>query len=316
MWAAPYNTMIKIRYVIATVALATALGLNLGALVMHTNAQATPNHAGLIIQSPNGQITTRCITFDEPEITGYELLRRSNLPLVVDIASGGIVCKIQNTGCNFPAQKCFCECQDMVQSCVYWQYYFQSSGVWKYSPQGMFGQKVTNGSVNGWSYGAGGASSGGAAPPLMTVDQICGAAVAPPATAQLATQTAAVSSPVPANTSTAVKPTAPATPKPAPTVTGAIGAASTSSSVASRTPAPFETVTTRATEIPMSSPTVESTATSEPKATIAPLPTVEQTTPAQPDTPSPTGYIAFGVIVVVLGGLLLVTRAGMGKTKL
>ena len=159
--------MIKVRYVIAIAALTSALGLNLAALAAHAvnaRAQATPNHAGLIIQGPNGQVTTRCVAFDEPEITGYELLRRSNLPLVVDIASGGIVCKIQATGCNFPAQKCFCECQDMNQSCIYWQYFFLSGSAWKYSSLGIFGQKVTNGSVNGWSYGAGGASSGGAAP--------------------------------------------------------------------------------------------------------------------------------------------------------
>ncbi len=310
--------MIKVRYVIAVAALTSALGLNLAALA--ARAQATPNHAGLIIQGPNGQVTTRCVAFDEPEITGYELLRRSNLPLVVDIASGGSLCKIQNTGCNFPAQKCFCECQDLNQSCIYWQYFFLSGGTWKYSPLGMLGQKVTNGSVNGWSYGVGSASSGGAAPPLMTVEQICEASAAPTAPPTAAPAATKQQVAPPASTANLIPASTPTPTAATVTAVSTTALAVTPSPVAFSSPSPASATspTVPSTKTPVSVAAAEpATATSQPSLTprAALIPTIEPATTTQPDASSTTSYVVFGVIVVALVGLLLVTRSGMGKSK-
>jgi len=313
--------MVKIRFVVGIVALVGALGLNLAAMVIHTNAQATPNHAGLIIQSASGQVVTRCITFDDPEITGYELLRRSNLALVVDIAGGGSLCKIQNTGCAFPAQKCFCECQDMAQSCVYWQYYIQTGGAWKYSPLGMLGQKVTNGSINGWAYGAGNSDSGGAMPPSLTIEQICGTAAQQTAASTIAVPAAATPTKVtrPA-TAIVVKSTSDGTRA----ATTALTAQSTSSVMTSTVEAPTPTAKptpmATATVTPQPAPVVVAIdgtpkPSSTPAATNPPEPAVAVTTPVQMGATGTTSYIAFGVIGVVLVGLLLVMRAGQGKGK-
>ena len=182
------------RYLAAFLALVVAIGLNLAALYLHTNAQATMNHAGLVVQYRDGRTVTRCVSFSEPEITGYDLLRRANLQLIADAASGGTICKIGDTGCSFPAQQCFCECQDLNQSCVYWIYYFQVNNAWKYASLGSFTQKVTDGSVNGWIYGAGSASSSVLLPPLLSLDQICSPATAtalPSVNTPLVTATAA-----------------------------------------------------------------------------------------------------------------------------
>src|SRR5712691_2296606 len=104
--------MIKWRYAVPCVALACALGINLAAIYLRTDAQANANRAGLVVQYNDGRVVTRCVTFTEPEISGYDLLRRASLPLIADTSGGGSICKIGNTGCNFPAQQCFCDCQD------------------------------------------------------------------------------------------------------------------------------------------------------------------------------------------------------------
>ena len=325
--------MIKVQHVIVVAALMGAFGLNLGAMVMNARAQAntdrgesaaSANRAGLIIQKPGGEVISRCVTFTEPEITGYELLRRASLPLIVDIASGGIVCKIADTGCSFPAQKCFCECQSMNESCIYWQYYVQVAGTWKYSPLGMFGQKVTEGSVNGWSYGTGGASTGGAAPPLLSFDQICGDASGSPASTPGTTATIAQSSPMPTPTASANAEVKPTLPVPSPTPISTVAPATTANKApvtvtittlpATATPLPQSTVSAKLVEVthePLPTSATPTQPAISPTATLPQPPATSTST----DSQSTTGYIVFGVIVVALFGLLLVTRTGMGKAK-
>ena len=76
-----------------------------------------PNHAGLVVQFGNGVVLSDCIAFNEPQISGIELLQRSRFNFVVD-PSGGLgsaVCSIsgegQEQGCQFPLEDCFCQCQ-------------------------------------------------------------------------------------------------------------------------------------------------------------------------------------------------------------
>lgn len=127
----------------------------------------------------DGGIATRCVAFSESEITGYDLLRRAQMPVIVDVSNGISVCKIGPTsGCNYPAQKCFCDCQDLNGTCIYWMYYYQDKGQWKYAALGAGSQKVKDGDVNGWVYGAG-TTTGGAFPPVISYEQICDAAPPP-----------------------------------------------------------------------------------------------------------------------------------------
>ncbi|HEY3288848.1 MAG TPA: hypothetical protein VGK87_01845, partial [Anaerolineae bacterium] len=60
--------MIKARNLVVVFAMMASFGINLMAYVVNAGAQTTQNRAGLVIQSANGQITTRCVTFSETEI--------------------------------------------------------------------------------------------------------------------------------------------------------------------------------------------------------------------------------------------------------
>jgi hypothetical protein len=142
----------------------------LGGFVPHTDAQQ-PNRVGLVVDFGDHHIT-RCVEFTESEISGYDVLRRAGLDIVVDTSNpmGVIVCDIDNTsGC--PASNCFCECQG--SPCVYWAYHRLVDGSWQYSQLGASSQKVQDGDVEGWAWGEGALNTSGAKPPLKTFEEIC-----------------------------------------------------------------------------------------------------------------------------------------------
>ena len=144
--------------------------------------------AALVVRFADGSMEKRCVAFSEPSITGAELLARSGLQVIMDHSSqGGTVCSISGSGCAYPTQDCFCRCEGLT--CEYWAYYHWVSGGWQYSQVGATGYKgVTDGAMEGWSWGAGNFSSG-TEPPVVAFSEVC----APPATAtHTATATATV----------------------------------------------------------------------------------------------------------------------------
>jgi hypothetical protein len=176
----------RARHAGLAAALAAALALNLAAWGARSAAQSDAGRAGLIVQFKDGSVVTRCVAIDSPDMTGYDLLRRADLPVVVEAGSMGVtVCKIGGDGCDAPAQPCFCECQDLGGACAYWIYFVAVEGKWRYSILGAAGQKVADRSVHGWIWGAGKSDGADVAPPLLTFEQICEAqlADAPPAAA-------------------------------------------------------------------------------------------------------------------------------------
>lgn len=100
------------------------------------------NRAALVVDFGNGTFITRCITFSEDSISGYEALMRSDLNVTVN---GGAVCGIEGTGC--PADNCFCAMPD------YWSYWRLADETWQYSATGAPGTVVRDGDVEGWSWG-------------------------------------------------------------------------------------------------------------------------------------------------------------------
>jgi hypothetical protein len=173
--------------------------------------------AGLVIVYEEGLVETACVTFSEATITGSELLSRSHLNVERDVVGlGEQVCRIGETGC--PASDCFCQCQGGAD-CTYWSYWQQVDGAWRYSQAGAGMVQVTEGTIQGWVWGAG--SSGEAPePPPITLDEICAvpeptvtgiAATLPPATAlavaeATATTAAALATPTAAPTSGTTSP--------------------------------------------------------------------------------------------------------------
>lgn len=157
------------------------LGSLLLAIALTVTAQAQPaeSRAGLVVQYGDGEVETACVRFGEPEISGIELLERSGIPAVVQGGSmGAAVCKIGPDGCDYPAESCFCE-RDGARS-TYWAFYSLEDGEWSYATLGAGGVSVRDGSVHGWAWGDGDSGSG-ARPPLLGIDELCGAEAQPTA---------------------------------------------------------------------------------------------------------------------------------------
>lgn len=125
-----------------------------------------PNRAALVVRFGDGTVQTQCVAFAEPSITGQQLLDRSGLVPITD--PDGAVCSLSGQGC--PPDDCFCACP--FPECEYWAYYHWQGGAWSYSNVGAFGQKITNGSLEGWSWGEGDFSQG-VPPPVIAYSEIC-----------------------------------------------------------------------------------------------------------------------------------------------
>lgn len=185
--------------------LCTGLGVTL--------AQAdSPNRAALVVVHGNGQVVSQCVEFAEESISGYELLERSGLDLGVELAGmGATVCRIDNEGCNFPADDCFCRCQG--ESCVFWIYWHLVGNAWQFSGLGASSYRVSNGDVEGWVWGEGSPGGGGAAPPEVSFAEVCAAPTKTPAPP--------THTPTPTTTDTPTptpEPTGTPTPEPAPRI--------------------------------------------------------------------------------------------------
>lgn len=171
------------------------------------------NLAGLVIDFGGGRVETRCISFGEQSLSGYQLLERSGLGFQIDASSGmgAAICQIEGTGC--PGTDCFCQCKG-GGTCNFWSYWLLEGGNWQYSLAGASSTSVSHGQVQGWSWGPRNAND--ARPPMSTsFEQICAAQL--PATA-----TPTPLSPTATATATSLPPTAtpiPATATPQPTAT-------------------------------------------------------------------------------------------------
>lgn len=134
------------------------------------------NRAGLVVVHGDGRVVSQCVEFAEDEITGMELLERSGLDLNVDAASGmgAIVCRLDQEGCSFPAEPCFCQCRG--QPCVYWTYWNLDGDQWQFSNLGASSRKLRHGDVDGWRWGE---TSQATIPPRLTFAEICRPAATP-----------------------------------------------------------------------------------------------------------------------------------------
>lgn len=141
--------------------------LLLAALYFHSSAvaQVDVNQAGLVVLFDEGDVLTECVTFEE-EITGYELLERAGLSVVIKDYGGGLgfaVCKIEDLGCDYPAKNCFCRGDD-----ISWRYWYWEDGGWVYSGLGASSRTVEDGDVDAWVW-----SGGEGEPPDLDVSVLC-----------------------------------------------------------------------------------------------------------------------------------------------
>ena len=157
-------------------------------------AQA-PDRVGLVVRFGDGSTITRCVEFNESEISGYDVLERSGLDITAffDSGMGAAICSIEGEGCS--VEECLtCATPD------YWSYWRLTDGIWSYYQAGASTSTVRDGDVEGWSWGS------GDSPPILSFEQIC----APPPTntppPPTATSPPPTDTPVPAPTATSSPP--------------------------------------------------------------------------------------------------------------
>lgn len=132
------------------------------------------NRAGLVVIHGDGSVVTRCVEFSDETISGADLLALSKLDLAVEASGmGATICRLDNEGCNYPRENCFCQCQSTP--CIYWTYWRQEAGKWTYSNLGASNTTIRNGDVQGWRWGE---SVGNEAEPptAISFDMICAGA--------------------------------------------------------------------------------------------------------------------------------------------
>lgn len=155
---------------LATAALSWILLYGHGQVV----AAQDPGRAALIVWLDEERVETRCVAFSEPQITGYELLRRSGLEMEANVQGmGALVCEIQDTGC--PPGDCLCQCKG-GEACTYWSYWHQEEGEWHYATVGASAYQVKDGAVEGWSWGPGSVTEA-IEPPSLSFEEVCSGAV-------------------------------------------------------------------------------------------------------------------------------------------
>ena len=128
------------------------------------------NRAALVVRLDDGDVHTQCVDFPEPQIDGYELLLRSGLPVAAEVQGmGSLICSIDGVGCG--ADDCLCQCRG-GGDCVYWSYWLRQGGGWQYSQAGASQVPVSDGAIQGWSWGPG-AANVAIPPPNLSFGDVC-----------------------------------------------------------------------------------------------------------------------------------------------
>jgi len=165
---------------------AAGLALILAAIPGVLAAQ-TPR-AGLVVVHGDGNTLTRCVELPATTISGVELLVSSGLDLSLD-ASGGMgtaICRVDNEGCSYPQDDCFCQCQGAP--CVYWSYWRREGDAWIYSSLGASSTTVSDGSLEAWVWNTGTVGrSADREPPSLRFEDVCAPAAAEPSPADTPT---------------------------------------------------------------------------------------------------------------------------------
>lgn len=235
------------------------------------------NRAAVVVRFDDDSVATACVSFDEPEISGFDLLTRAGLDLEIEAQGlGTLVCSIDGTGC--PASDCLCQCRG-GDDCVYWSYWHRLEDEWIYAAIGASAYPISDGAVDGWSWGPGSVTEA-IAPPELAFDDICQAPEDTPTPTPTQTPT---ETPTPSATPTVtltpsitptregIRVTPPPAPSPAPT----------------DTPPPMPTVTRTAVPTATVRPTATPTPTRSTVLQTAAAPRVTNTPGASP-TPFPT----------------------------
>jgi hypothetical protein len=140
------------------------------ALTLFTGTAAFGAEALLVVNLGN-RVITECVEFDGPVTTAFELLQLSGLDFTFQTFNqGAAICSIENTGCQFPAESCFCQCSATSQGCRFFGLFFVRKGEYVQSNVGASTLVVHQGDVIAFSF-----EENGAAPEeVFTFEDVCG----------------------------------------------------------------------------------------------------------------------------------------------
>jgi LPXTG-motif cell wall-anchored protein len=170
-------------------------------------------HAALVVDT-GSRTTTYCVELDAGSVSGLHLIQLAGLQygLTYRLGFGGqAVCALEGVGPS--TGDCFGDYPD------FWGYWHgNGSSGWSWAGTGAASASIREGTVEGWSWGAGASGTSHPAPPAQGFDDVC----------------AVASTPTPKPTSTP-KPTPTFVPSatPAPTRSGGAGGGSATGSPAS-----------------------------------------------------------------------------------
>jgi len=120
-----------------------------------------PSRVALVVHFGDRTVT-RCVSFEESQISGYDVLERSGVEVTASFGPmGAAICAIEGVGC--PAERCL-----LCEAPRYWSYWRLVEGAWTYLQRGPSLAEVTDGDVQGWAWGEGGP------PPRVAFGDVCG----------------------------------------------------------------------------------------------------------------------------------------------
>lgn len=129
----------------------------------------------LIIVGEDEQPKTACISLPpDDDTSGYDVLLASGLSINASVGPLGTgVCALDEVGCFYPSQTCFCQCSG--GRCSYWAYYYQDAGEseWRYSQISVDKHKVEDGGLELWIWRKYASADEDAVLPDYTWDAIC-----------------------------------------------------------------------------------------------------------------------------------------------
>jgi hypothetical protein len=116
-----------------------------------TNAQG-PDEANVVVQFDDSDVIVRHINFTAP-ISGLKALQMTGLNIgTYNFGWGIAICNIEGVGCPATAADCFC-------SANFWGYNYWDGSAWQGYLVGAADSVINDGAVEGWRWGAWGASA-------------------------------------------------------------------------------------------------------------------------------------------------------------
>ena len=122
------------------------------------------NKAGVVVQNSTGEVITRCVEFEEPEITVEELLQRTGFQLTISQSEyGAALCYLHDDGMADP-DACFSD-----ERGWFWNFFTHNGETWESASLGISNINAVDGSIFGFAYGA----WGEAFPPARSFADVC-----------------------------------------------------------------------------------------------------------------------------------------------